>query len=264
MTSEEEEEEEGDQFNFVLFVCLAPFYIFTFDLFLFSIYVEWALWRPFWKRYTDRVEGSVVNRGKTGCGRDTVTIEYAATKNGKASTERRTFEFLLSEPRGCVSLETHDAATLIVRVIPDAPLSDFPEVEWKLQQAPYPLYFYIIALSLTAFSSFFMGLFIPFLDTAKWKMISAMVMVALHLSIGLFALFLVRKEALASMERQEMATDLSLPSYLRQHQLDLATILELPVQDEGTVREEETDELTDDDDSSAYNDGSGSFSAGII
>jgi hypothetical protein len=250
------EEENEDKGIFVLYVCLAPFSILAFECFLGSIYVEWALWGPFWKRYTDRLEGSVVNRGKVSPTQDTVTIEYAATKDGKTSTERRTFGVQSKEgwgfdgkpSRGFVSRETYDATTLTVRVIPDAPGSGFPEEEWKLQQAPYPLFFYIASLICIAFFSYFLGVAVPLFDEAIWKERAAMVTVALYLSLGPVAFFLSRKGALASMERQKTATNLTLSLSVRQ-ELGLATYVELP------VREEETEELTDDGDSSAYNDG---------
>lgn len=211
---------------FIFMTIGAPFCIFALGLHFSSIYLERALWKPFWKRYTDKVEGRVCRRvgaetirddGGTSTREIKVAIIYF---NVNGISMQRTFNAV--EPGewgvdgkpsiGSVSLETFDAVnSLALRLIPCVPESAIPELEWEIQQRPYPWYFYASTLFLIAVTSSWNVALVPLMEEDKWKKRALIVIDALYVTIWPVAYIVARRFALAQMKRQETTKDFTTP-----------------------------------------------------
>jgi hypothetical protein len=206
-------------FDFVSSTAGAPFCIFLLALQFSSFYLHWALWKPFWKRFTDRAEGRVcrVCRVQTG----SFTLKHAIIEyNVQGASMQRTFTALERESWSCsgkpsigmVSLETFDAVEpLPLRLIPGLPGSALPELEWEIHQRPFPWLFYVLTIMGNAFVSCWLGAVIPFMEEGKWKNRSLVVTIALYVTMCPLADIVARRFALAEMKRQETTKDFTAP-----------------------------------------------------
>jgi hypothetical protein len=221
------DQDDSDAFAFAFMVVGSPFCIFAFTLHCSSVYLQWALWKPFWKRYTEKVEGRVRRRVHTAVGRrndgatGTHEIKHAIIEyNVKGVSMRRTFEAKSEGDWGCdgrpsigsVSLETFDTInSLTLRLIPGLPESAIPELELDIQQRPFPWSFYISTLFGIAASSCWLGALVPLMEGDVWKKRALVVTVALYVTIWPVADIVARRFALAQMKRQETTKDFTAP-----------------------------------------------------
>lgn len=223
-----DQDDSEDAFTFGEMVLLSPIFIFGFTLTCSSVYVHWALWKPFWKRYTEKVEGRVRRKvetiwdpeSSTGTRESKHAIKHAIIEyNVKGVSTQRTFMVGMSgwvfdgrPPIGCVSLETFDTVnSLTLRFIPGLPESAFPELELEIQQRPIPWYFYAIALFDTALASGGLGVLVPLMDEGVWKKRALVLYFVLYMTIWPIVDILVRPFAFARKKRQETTKDFSPP-----------------------------------------------------
>jgi len=223
-----DQEEQADQMYFFMFAGGSPFFIFFIACLFFSFYLlEWALWKPFWKRFTDQVEGRVDRRSVRevtiqddgGTYRKEIkhaTIVYTVQGALAPCTLYRTFEAQEigdsngsgGLPIGYVSLETFDnVGSLTLRLVPGLPGSAIPEFEWKMTQQPYSWSFHLTILFLVFCCSGFLGVLVPLMTIDKWKTRAVVLFIAYYLTILPLAGILCRRRALAQMKRQETTID---------------------------------------------------------
>ncbi|OEU08539.1 hypothetical protein FRACYDRAFT_249430 [Fragilariopsis cylindrus CCMP1102] len=213
-----------------------------------SLYLERTLWKPFWKRYTDKVEGRVCIRVRFVTVHDHeggpptmrevkhAIIDY----NVNGISMQRTFFVVKSDEGGCsgfyceskpsigyVRLESFDDGdSLTLRLIPHLPESAFPESEWEVQQQPYPWNFYVQNFFLFALVLCWPVVMVLLMD--KWEAL-ALVNVALYVTLWFGACIVARRYAPAQIEQQETRadftnaqTDLKFPYHLsHQHASNL-------------------------------------------
>jgi len=217
---------EGTDIMFIFMMLIAPFCIFALGVHFSSIYLERTVWKPFWKQYTEKVEGrmcrrvTVVPNHEDG-GSSTREIKHAIIDfNVNGITMQRTFHVVSKEGYnfdgkpsiGSVSLETFDAVnSLTLRRIPCIPESAFPELEWELQQRPYPWYFYVFNLFVIALASYWPSALVPLMEEDKWKKRAFVVTVALYVTLWPVAYIVARRFAFAQMKRQETTKDFTNP-----------------------------------------------------
>jgi hypothetical protein len=222
------EDDSDDAFAFAFMVVGSPFCIFVLALHCSSVYLHWALWKPFWRRYTDTVEGSVHQCVKRIRTRTHDTDEWMTKEIKHAIIEytvngirlERTFKAVGRGEWGCdgkpsigsLSLETFEAEhPLTLRLIPGIPESAMPEWEWEIQQRPIPICFYVITVIFTAMTSCWLGALVPLMDEGVWKRRALLVTLALYVTIFPLAHVVARRFALAEMKRQKTTTHFTAP-----------------------------------------------------
>ena len=248
--SDQGEDSETDSSVFIMFLIggfIAPIVFYSISQIIPSLYLERTLWKPFWKRYTDKVEGRVCIRVRFVTVHDHeggpptmrevkhAIIDY----NVNGISMQRTFfvgDYDRTNNVGCfgskpsigyVRLESFDDGdSLTLRLIPHLPESAFPESEWEIQQQPYPWNFYVQNFFLFALVLCWPVVMVLLMD--KWEAL-ALVNVALYVTLWFGACIVAWRYAPAQIEQQETRadftnaqTDLKFPYHLsHQHASNL-------------------------------------------
>jgi hypothetical protein len=222
------QDDSDDAFYFSFMVVGSPFCIFVLALHCSSSYLQWASWRPFWKRYTETLPGRVRQRveqrsfqAHDGSGTRTQENKYAILEYVvEGVRQERTFQAVGRGQWGCdgrpsigsLSLESFAAVEpLTLRLIPGLPQSAMPAFEWEIQQRPIPISFYVVTLLFTAMASCWLGALVPLMEGDVWKHRALLVTLALYVTLFPVADVVARRFALAQMKRQETTTDFSAP-----------------------------------------------------
>ena len=247
--SDQGEDSETDSPVFIMFLIggfIAPYVFFSISQIIASLYLERTLWKPFWKRYTDKVEGRVCIRVRFVTVHDHeggpptmrevkhAIIDY----NVNGISMQRTFfvgdynrvdwggfsaYWMSKQSIGYVPLETlDDGDPLTLRMIPHHPNSAFPESKWEIQQQPHPRKFYVLIFFILALVLCCPVVMVSLMG--KWKTLVLAVTVALYVTLWFVACIVARRYALAQIEQQETrvdftwrGTDLKFPYHLLHH-----------------------------------------------